>query len=185
VARIPSLRRNVTRDQAISIFRPPGPIGLFRTWHSGPLRSIADAYVPFLLHRVTVHNAARREEKWLALDAVAGVLDLYEFAVLPQQTDLVELDTRNFLEPALKMQQANMILCEKVRRMVYRAGFFKIRSLQIQAELLPLALHVPYWIGFSGRSENVNLAVLDALRGRLEGSKARSLFKNWLTRKPA
>jgi len=184
VARIHCLRINVTRDRAIAIFRPPGPIGLLRTWRSGPLRSIADAYVPFLLHRVTIENAARREEKFLALDAVGGVLDLYAFPFPPQTGELTEVDTRNYLEPVLDAQQANAILCEKVRRMVFGAGFFRIRNLQIQAELLPLRLHIPYWIGFSGRGENAGLVVLDAVRGRLGGSKARSLFTDWLTGTP-
>jgi hypothetical protein len=171
---------NVTRDQAIAVFRPPGPVGLFRTWQSGPLRSIADAYVPFLLHRVTIANASRREEKFLALDAVGGVLDLYAFSSTPEQSDFIELDTRNYLESLLDAQRASAILCEKVRRMVFGAGFFKIRDLRIQAEVLPLRMHVPYWIGFSGRGEHADLGVLDAVRGRLEGSKARSLFIDWL-----
>ena len=171
---------NVTRDRAIAIFRPPGPVGLFRTWQRGPLRSVADAYVPFLLHRVTIANASRREEKFLALEAVGGVLDLYAFPAVPQRSDLIELETRNKLESRLETQQANLLLCEKVRRMVYGAGFFKIRNLQIEAELLPFSLHVPYWIGFSGRGEHADLGVLDAVRGRLEGAKARRLFTDWL-----
>jgi hypothetical protein len=180
VTRIRSLRVNFTRDQAIAIFRPPSPIGLFRTWRCGPLRSIADAYIPFLLHRVTIDNASHRESKLLALDAVAGVLDLYTFPSIPHGDDIAELETRNCLEPALEEHQANGILCEKVRRMVFGGGFFKIRNLRIQAELLPLSFHIPYWVGFSGRGEGTGLAVLDAVRGRLEGSRARSLFTDWL-----
>lgn len=174
----------VTRDQAIAIFRPPGPIGLFRRWQTGPLRSVADAYVPFLLHRVTIVNASRREERFLALDAVRGVLDLYAFSAVPERSDLTELETRNKLEPGLETHQANLILCEKARRMVYGSGFFKIRNLRIEAELLPFSLHVPYWIGFSGRGEHADLGVLDAVRGRLEGAKARGLFRDWLTETP-
>jgi hypothetical protein len=49
-------------------------------------------------------------------------------------------------------------------------------------ERVPLDLHVPYWIGLYGTTAVRRLRVLDAVRRRFEGGKARALFEAWLTR---
>jgi len=53
-------------------------------------------------------------------------------------------------------------------------------SVGIEAEPVGLELHVPYWIGFFGHGERAHVVVLDAVRRRLEGAKARALFEEWL-----
>lgn len=171
---------NVSRDRALATFRPPGPVGLVRTWRSGPLRCIADTYLPFFLFRVRIDNAGRQEERLLALDGVRGTLDLYTLQSVPKPEEIEELETRNLVEPTLDPATATAIVAEKVRRIVFATGFFKIRELHIRPEAVRLDLHIPYWIGFSGRGEAASIAVLDAIRGKLEGPKVRSLFTEWL-----
>jgi hypothetical protein len=175
-----SLPMSVTRRRALDSFRPPGPRGLLRAVRGGPLRSIAELYVPFRLYIVSIDNALRHEEKLLALDAVRGDLDLFAFPSVPTSKDLVEVSTRNHLQSRLDFESSGMIVLERVRRLVFGRGFFKIRDLRIQATRLPLDFHVPYWVGFCGWGNKANLIVMDAVRGSLEGSKLRSLITDWL-----
>jgi hypothetical protein len=71
-----------------------------------------------------------------------------------------------------------------VRRIVYQTGFFRVRGLRIRATRLALDLHVPYWLGFYERGGALRLRVLDAVRCRFEGGKARALFEGWLAAGP-
>jgi hypothetical protein len=171
---------SVTRQRALDTFRPAGPVGLLRTIRSGPLRSIAEIYIPFRLYRVTIENASRQEERLLALDAVCGILDPITFQAVPSPRDLAELSTRNYLEPKLDIDSARAIVSERVRRLVFGTGFFKIRDLKIKTAHVPLDFFVPYWVGFSGWGKSASLIAMDAVRGSLEGSKLRSLITDWL-----
>ncbi len=180
MTRICSLRMNVSRERALATFRPPGPVGLLRTWRNGPLRCVANTYLPFFLFRVRIDNAAQQEERFVALDGVHGTLDLYTLHSVPRPDDIEELETRNHVRPTLDPATAAAIVTERIRRIAYTTGFFKIRELQIRPEVIRLDLHIPYWVGFSGRSETATIAVLDAIRGSLEGPKVRRLFMEWL-----
>jgi hypothetical protein len=48
---ITALRGRVTREEALAAFQPGGFVGGVQLLVSGPLRSIAEAYVPFRLFR--------------------------------------------------------------------------------------------------------------------------------------
>jgi hypothetical protein len=39
---------------------------------------------------------------------------------------------------------------------------------------------MPYWLGFYGADGALRCRVLDAVRRRMEGAKARALFEHWL-----
>jgi hypothetical protein len=179
------LKPNCSRQEALDRFIPVGLSGILTSMAGGPLRMIADAYVPFQLYRVEITNAARRESVLIAVDAVCGRLDPYRFENVPGAAELVEIETRNRPEPLLDAARVGEIAAEKVRRMIYSTGFFHIRNLAIRAESVPLEIHVPYWIGFFGSGKRARLAVLDAVRRRREGGKARRFFYEWLAPKSA
>lgn len=179
------LKPNCTRQEALDRFIPVGISGIIGSVSRGPLRMIADVYVPFRLFRVQVTNAARRDSVLIAVDAVCGRLDPYRFESAPGEAELIEMETRNRPEPLLDMHRAGDIAAEKVRRMIYSTGFFRVRGLSIHTEPVPPVLHIPYWIGFFGAGKQAHLGVLDAVRRRWEGGKARRFFYEWLAPKSA
>lgn len=183
MATIRSLKPNVTREEAIEQLSPGGLRGLLGYLGNGPLRSVATVYVPFRLYRVEIVNGPRRQSLLLAVDAVCGWLDPYRFDKLPDESEQIEIDTRNRPEAVLDVSRGVEALTQKVRRLVYSSGFFSIRDLSICPQFIPLDLHVPYWVGFFGREGHARLAVLDAVRRRLEGAKAREFFYLWLSQR--
>lgn len=176
---IRSLKPNLTQAEAIERFR--GGFAGLSGWLGGGLRSVADVYVPFRLYHVELDTGSGPYAAWFALDAVNGSLDPYQFDHVPDETELVDLTTHNRPEPRLPESDSARLLQEKVRRVVFQTGFFRVRRLRFHAELVPLALHVPYWVGFYGRDGALRLRVLDAVRRCFEGGKARELFHDWLS----
>jgi hypothetical protein len=175
---ISSLRPNVTREEAVREFSS-GMAGLLSRAAAGPLRSVVDAYLPFRVFRVEIRNAGKVEEHFFGLDGITGTLDLYEFKRPPEAEDLVRIESRNCLPGSLNALRAESILVDKVRRLLFSRGFFRIRELRIRVTLLG-EVHVPYWLGFRGRDERARMSVLDAVRRRPEGAKAREIFHTWL-----
>lgn len=180
MAHIRSLRPNLTRDEAIRLFRAAGPVGLLRDLSWGPLRAVAEAYIPFHLFQVGILNRGRAEERLFGLDAVEGMLDLYHFQHKPTDRETVCLETRNCPRPRLARERASELLLAKLRRILYRRGFFRIRDLRLSAMALPDELYIPYWLAFRGSGQRTRLAVLDAVRRCQEGAKVRRLVEAWL-----
>ena len=177
---IRSLRPNVTRQEAIEHFHSVCPLRLARDLAQGPLRSVAELYIPFRLFQVRIANRGRAEDRLLGLDAVTGKLDLYQFDHLPTDDETICLETRNCPAPQLDTSNGNGLLIAKLRRHLYGRGFFRIRDLHISAEPLPGELYIPYWLAFRGSGVHTRLAVLDAVRRQLEGAKVRHLVEAWL-----
>jgi hypothetical protein len=147
---------------------------------AGPLRSLADVYLPFRAYRVHIRNGQSSQVQIVAVDSVAGVLDLYSFDQLPGPEELVTVRTRNRLEPVLSDREAEHAVLHKVQRTLFQTGFFRMRELSITAEPFALELHVPYWVGFYGSGEAASLRVMDAVRRQMEGGKLRQLIRDWL-----
>ncbi len=80
--RIRSLRPNVSRDAAVEEFSS-GAFNSMRALVFGPLRSVADFYIPFQLFQVEISNRGKIDQRVFGLDAVSGSLDLYHFEQLP------------------------------------------------------------------------------------------------------
>jgi hypothetical protein len=179
MATIHCLKANVTQQEAIERFRG-GPARLFRAARAGGLRSVAEVYVPYRLYEVEILNGSRSQRGWFALDAVDGSLDLFRFDAPPDGAQTIEVETRNRPDPGLADARAVALLEDKVRRAVFQSGFFRLRDLRLRIEGPPVELNVPYWLGFYGSGERVRLRVLDAVRRRFEGAKARALFEAWL-----
>jgi hypothetical protein len=175
---IQTLKPNVTQQDALHTFSA-GLSTLYWKMRSGPLRRIADVYVPYRLYRVQYKIGLAAQMTLFAIDAVNGSLDLFTFPRIPAAGDLVGIRTRNRVAPTLAQPAAEALLRQKVLRVIFQRGFFKVRDLQLEIELLPLELHVPYWLGFYGNAA-ARCRVLDAVRRRIEGAKATALFESWL-----
>ena len=180
MARIRSLRSNVTREEAIERFSS-GLGARLREGLLGPLRSVAEFYIPFQLFQVEILNRGKRDQRILGLDAVNGSLDLYHFEQLPGPGEVICLETRNCVPALLDDARARELVVAKVRRVLFSSGFFRVRDLRISAERVPGEIHIPYWVGFHGRGMRARFAVIDAVREQVEGAKVRHLLRNWLT----
>jgi hypothetical protein len=174
---IRALKPNVTREEALRAFSGPGVSALYWQLRSGPLRRIADAYVPYFLYRVKYAGAPAR---LFAIDAVDGSLDLFEFPRIPEERELLAWDGRNRLRAALSEERAAELLRDKVLRVIFQQGFFKIRDACIESTPVRCELHLPYWLGFHERDGAVSCRVMDAVRRRMEGAKACAFFEHWL-----
>jgi hypothetical protein len=176
---IHTLRPNVSREEAILHFSGGLP-GWLRRTTLGPLRLLADVYIPFHLFRIDISNRGRAETRFLGVEAVTGSLDPYQFERIPDSAAAVLIDTHNSLEPRLNEKRAAQLSIEKTRRLLFDRGFFRMRDLQITATYTSETLYVPYWVGFHGSSSRARLSVIDAIRRRIEGIKVRTLLQDWL-----
>lgn len=181
---IRSLQSRMSYELAMRKLSASGPSGLLQRWLRGPLRGVAEIYLPYRLYRVTVDDRGRRSVHYYAIDAAAGTLDPYAFPTPPALNEWVEVETRNFHPVRLDEDQTRKLAAEKVCRIVYLRGFFRVTNPSITAELVRTEFYIPYWAGFYGQPQNVSLTVLNAVRLTVEGSKARRLIETWL-RQPA
>lgn len=175
-----AVRPNVTRDEAFRAFTAPGPASFYWRLRSGSLQRIADAYIPYYLYRAEYRLNGADYTHFFAIDAVDGSLDLFEFVAPPDSTQTISVSTRNHPQPALPLDRAGQLLRDKVLRILFQRGFFKVNRLQLQLEPLPGHIHLPYWLGLYGTSDNLRCRVLDAVRRRIEGARASALFEHWL-----
>ena len=180
VSAIRTLKPTVNQEEAIRFFRAGVFSAAYWRIRGGPLQRIADAYVPFWVYRVRYEIGRARKTRFFALDAVHGVLDLFEFPRVPADDELVTIETRNQLMPRLPFDAAEEVLRMKVLRVLFQQGFFKLRALKLEIERMPLELHLPYWLAFYGSNGTAKCRVMDAVRRRIEGAKASSFFEEWL-----
>jgi len=180
VRAIRSLRPNVTREEAVRAFTAPGPAAWYWKMRSGSLQRIAEAYIPFRIYRVRYHMGGAPRSHFFALDAVDGSLDLFEFSTPPGDAETVAVSTRNHPPSALAEERSEELLRDKVLRLIFQQGFFKVRNVKLETERLPGELHLPYWLGFYGTPEDLRCRAMDAVRRRIEGARASALFEHWL-----
>jgi hypothetical protein len=176
---IQALKPNVTRQEALRKFSGAGLSTLYWRVRTGPLRRLADAYVPYRLYRVQYNIGRAAHTSLFAMDAVKGSLDLFTFPRVPSERDLVSVHTRNHIAPSLQHPSAEVLLRQKVLRVIFQQGFFKLRDLNVDIALEPLELHIPYWLGFYGHA-SLRCRAMDAVRRRIEGAKASAFFEAWL-----
>jgi hypothetical protein len=180
MATIRSLRPNVSREEAIRAFTATGLASFYWKLRIGSLQRIADAYIPFRIYKVHYSAGGGRHTHHFALDAVDGSLDLFEFSEPPGSAETVTVSTRNHPPSSLTETLSESLLRDKVLRLIFQRGFFKVRDVQLQTEQLPGEIHLPYWLGFYGTSEDLRCRVMDAVRRRIEGARASALFEHWL-----
>jgi hypothetical protein len=175
-----SLRPNVSEQEALGAFRGHRLSACYRRALHGRLRRIATAYVPFSLYRVKFEDGRARQTRFIAIDQVEGVLDLYEFPEALNPGELVKVVTQNTLAPTLSEANSRTLLGEKLQRLIFQRGFFKVRAPRLQLQRLETQFHRPFWLGFYGQDGSLRCRVMDAVRRRMEGDKAVALFEHWL-----
>jgi len=182
-AALVSLRSTLTEREAIEAFRRHDSAWMRRVRRSH-LRSIARAFVPYYAFHVTMADGRRQETSLFAVDAVHGTLDPFQFEGSVASLALEPINGSNSLTATLGVDAAWPILVDKLRRVVFQGGFWRIGTPRFSADREPLLLHVPYWVGFYADGPRVQLEVLDAVRRCFEGAKARALFQSWLEDAP-
>jgi hypothetical protein len=141
----------------------------------GKLRGVLDFHIPFMLFKV---RGAEGRERLLAIDAVTGRLDLYEFDSFPGEDTALSADSCRLVEARLDSRAAHEQLTERVMRLAFLKGFFRLGRFDHKAEFVE-KVYLPYWVGIYERHDEVHIEVIDALRGRLEGAKVRELITEW------
>lgn len=138
--------------------------------------------MPYRLFRVEIAERRRRQISYVAVDALRGMLDPYQFDRPIEEADLVTVTSRNRLPASLDIEAGAQAVTDAIRRILFQTGVYRLRAPRIVVQHEPLDLHVPYYLGFYGSGEGsvARLRVLDAVRRRFEGAKARILFEGWL-----
>ena len=172
-----ALKPNVTKEEALRAFSGSGLSALYCRLRRGPLQRIAEMYVQYYLFRVETGAAKPR---YFAIDAVDGSLDLFEFQRVPEEQEMHPLAGRNRMTATLPEDRAIEIIRDKVLRVMFQQGFFKVRDARLEITREPRDLHLPYWLGFYGQDGAVRCRVMDAVRRRMEGAKAVAFFEQWL-----
>jgi hypothetical protein len=175
-----TLRANVTQQEAFHAFRGSGLGALYLRTFRGPLQRLAAAYVPFRLYRVEYDLGRVHNSRTFGLDQVNGSLELFEFASIPGKDQLALLESRNVLPARISGEQADAAVREKSLRTIFQKGFFQVRNLDLRVEPLAEIFCMPYWLGFYGTDGKLRCRVMDAVRRRMEGSKAAAIFETWL-----
>jgi hypothetical protein len=181
ISRIRCLKPGVSQQEAVRAFRPGGLFSFYRQVRQGALVRVADAYVPFRLYQVSYQFGRASHTRLFAMDDVDGSLDLFEFPRAPEPARMEEIETRNYLRAALVAAQGESLLREKVLRIVFQQGIFKMRDPRMEISREADVFFIPYWLGFYGKDGALRCRVLDAVRRRMEGAKAAAFFEQWLS----
>jgi len=171
------LKPNVTQEQALRTFSRAAFSTLYWRLRAGPLRRIADVYVPYFLFHV---ECGQTQPRLFAMDAVDGSLDLFEFPRVPGDDQVQSLAGRNSMKVELTLPNAAARLRDKALRIIFQQGFFKLRDVRLEIVPVSCELHMPYWLGFYGHDGSLRCRVMDAVRRRMEGAKASAFFEHWL-----
>src|SRR5437867_10842560 len=99
---------------------------MLRQMAFGPVRSVAEFFIPFRLFQVEILNSGKRDQRVLGLDPVTGTLDLYHFEHLPGPGEVVVVETRNcplgLLDDAPPME----LVTAKGRPVPFTTGFLRM-----------------------------------------------------------
>jgi len=172
-----TLKPNVTKEQALEAFSGSGLSALYSRLRRGPLQRIAEVYVQYYLFRV---ESGAAKPRYFAIDAINGSLDLFEFQRVPEEREMLPLVGRNRMSATLPEDRAVEMVRDKVLRVMFQQGFFKVRDARLEIIREHRDLHLPYWLGFYGQDGALRCRVMDAVRRRMEGSKAIAFFEQWL-----
>ena len=170
---ITAVKPDITREQAVAKLR-----GGFSRLRHGRLRIATDFYVPYHFFQMSWDNGRRKADTVLAADAVTGKFDLIEFDRLPAEVERMSVDTAMFAEKRINEAEAYRLVRERVMRLVFMKGFFKLSRVNVEINLAA-RLHLPYWVGVYERKGRARLEIVNALQGRFEGAKLREIVAEW------
>ena len=83
----------------------------------------------------------------------------------------MSVDTVMFAEERVNEEDAFKMVRERMMRMVFMKGFFKLSRVNVEIKLAA-SLHLPYWVGVYDRQGRAHLEIINALQGRFRGSQA-------------
>ena len=145
-----SLKPHVTHDEAVAAFQRGSNSLLGRVGRSlrgslagrlggglgagigpEPLRSVADVYVPYHLFRVEIVERKRQQTSYVAVDALRGMLDPYQFERRLDDADLVTISSRNRISATLDVEAASQVVIDTVRRILFQTGVYRLRAPRI------------------------------------------------------
>jgi hypothetical protein len=172
-----SLKPNFSRLQAIAMFNTA-----LRRFRHGELRMVLDFYMPYYFFRLSWDNGRAKTDTLMALDAMTGKLDPYQFDDVPGERERMEIDTALYVRGQLDEQKACEILKEQMTRQILMRGFFKLTRMTVTNHLID-RFYLPYWIGVYQRGERAHIEVIGALRGKFEGAKVHELIEDWFLAK--
>jgi hypothetical protein len=144
----------------------------------GRLALVMDFYIPYLMFEALITNANQTMKKLMAIDAVTGTLDPYIFDHVPSEDERAIVESERALKAEITEAAAFEILGDKIKRMLYLKGFFRVKDVRINGRYLE-TLHVPYWVGIYRRNRDVRIEAVNAVRGVHEGTKVRELIAGW------
>jgi hypothetical protein len=170
---ITSYKPNVTAARANTMFRDS-----MRELRYGRLRVVIDFHLPYYLFMVRMVNGQKSIDSLYGIDAINGRLDLYQFGKKWSAEKCRKVETSYALSPQIDPQLAFDRLKEKMLRMIFMRGVFKLREWKVNGDMIE-RFHIPYWIGVYERKNNAHLEVIDAVRGRFEGAKVREMMVGW------
>jgi hypothetical protein len=164
---------NVSRERATAMF-----LGSFRELRYGRLRVVIDFHLPYYLFLVRMVNSRRSIDSLYGIDAITGHLDPYQFENPVTAGNCREVETLYSLPPQIDPQVAFDFLEERMMRLIFMRGVFKMREWKVSGDLVE-SFYIPYWIGVYERKDRAHLEVIDAVRGRFEGAKVREMAVRW------
>jgi hypothetical protein len=179
-----SLRHEADPTIALRKLASPDIGGLLQRWWSGPLRGVAEIYIPYRLYTVSFEDRRFRRVQHHALDSASGTLDPYQFAALPESQEWTEVEAPNCHPVKVEERRTRELAIETVRRRLFSRGFYRLTAPRFTAELIHPEFYLPYWVGFYGDDRNLSLKVVNALRQTMEGGKVCHLLKAWLMERP-
>src|SRR5262245_50276957 len=100
-----------TQEQADEMFKS----GLRQKRH-GKLWLSTGFFLPYYLFHIVVQNGGLRQEQYLAIDAMSGLLDLYAFPKPPDEDEYDETESDQFGAFALSEADAQLAVEDRVRR---------------------------------------------------------------------
>jgi hypothetical protein len=172
---ITSYTPKVSRERATAMF-----LGSLRELRYGRLRAVIDFHLPYYLFLVRMIDSRRSTDSLYGVDAITGRLDPYQFENPVTAENCREVETSYSLPPRIDPQEALHCLEERMMRMIFMRGSFKLRGWRVSGDLVE-SFYIPYWVGVYERRGRAHLEVIDALRGRFEGAKVREMVVSWFT----
>ncbi|RMG48522.1 MAG: hypothetical protein D6723_15025 [Acidobacteria bacterium] len=175
MAHIVSVTSTFSEAEAIRQFCGGRVQRWWRPWRRR-LVGVRVVYIPYRLFRVSITNRGQTRTRWLALDAVMGWLDPYQFDAPWDELATEWVETEHALPVQLSDEQMRPMMLERVRRWVYGEGFFRLRDVHIEVEPVGRVVHIPYWVGIYRRGDRFSIEVIDGLQKRRQGAKVRDVI---------
>lgn len=157
----------ITHEQAESILSRRHPILRTRVRPT----SVELLYIPHYLFSVSFAGGRSASDQ-LVVDAVIG-----QFAYFRgRRFDPMPVHPSDQIAFKLDVQQAQERGIAAYKRALLQAGLKNGAGYEIQRVALQQEIYIPFWVGYFERKGKIRLAIIDAIRGELQGPKIRQII---------